>query len=137
VKKARKPAKRAAPKPRGRRKAVEKEEEKQEEDIEIDDGYGSDLYGDDEDRRMLAAMTDVQRENILYERGENRRRLKEQAEARRKFREAQQAEQADEEEEEEKPKAGRGTRSARHSAKAKAESAIADLTVSILSFCVC
>lgn len=39
---------------------------------EFDDGYGSDLMGDDEDRANLMAMNELQREMILAERAEKR-----------------------------------------------------------------
>ena len=37
-----------------------------------DDGYGSDLYKDEDDRRMLASMTELDREMILHDRAEAR-----------------------------------------------------------------
>lgn len=39
---------------------------------EFDDGYGSDLMGDEEDRANLMAMNELQREMILAERAEKR-----------------------------------------------------------------
>lgn len=41
-------------------------------DVEFDDGYGSDLMGDEEDRAKLMAMTELEREMILAERAEKR-----------------------------------------------------------------
>lgn len=55
----------------------------------MEDGYGSDLMGDEADRQTLAAMTQMQREKILYERGEARKAMRERLEAKRKFKEAQ------------------------------------------------
>ena len=40
----------------------------------LPDGYGPDLYGDEEDRARLEAMPETMREAELYERGEARRR---------------------------------------------------------------
>ena len=39
---------------------------------EFDDGYGSDLMGDEDDRANLMAMNELQREMILAERAEKR-----------------------------------------------------------------
>ena len=47
-------------------------------DADAGDGYESDLMGDDADRSRLAAMTEVERENELYERREARKRRDEQ-----------------------------------------------------------
>ena len=41
-------------------------------DSEIDDGYDSDLMGDDDDREKLEKMTELDREMILAQRGEDR-----------------------------------------------------------------
>ena len=41
-------------------------------DEDEDDGYGADLMGDEQDRAMLMAMTEIQREKILSERSEQR-----------------------------------------------------------------
>jgi hypothetical protein len=41
-------------------------------DDEFDDGYGSDLMGDEEDREKLMAMDELAREMILAERAEKR-----------------------------------------------------------------
>ncbi len=53
----------------------EKEEEGEEDEDELDDGFGSDCYGDEEDRVKLMSMSEMQREEILYERGEKRKEL--------------------------------------------------------------
>jgi hypothetical protein len=42
--------------------------------VHLPDGYGPDLYGDEEDRARLEAMPETMREAELYERGEARRR---------------------------------------------------------------
>ena len=42
---------------------------------EFDDGYDDDLMGDEEDRRMLNEMTEMKREQILFERYEKREEL--------------------------------------------------------------
>ena len=55
-------------------KPAEEEAEAPDED---DDGYGSDLMGDDEDRARLAAMTEMEREMELFERSEARDRRRE------------------------------------------------------------
>ena len=39
---------------------------------QFDDGFDSDLMGDEEDRAQLEEMTEAQREKILYERTERR-----------------------------------------------------------------
>lgn len=41
-------------------------------DSELDDGYGSDLYKNDEDREALEMLTELEREMILSQRGEDR-----------------------------------------------------------------
>ncbi len=51
------------------------EKEEGEEEDELDDEYGSDCYGDEEDRAKLMSMSEMQREEILYERGEKRKEL--------------------------------------------------------------
>ena len=55
-------------------KRAEEEAEAPDED---DDGYGSDLMGDDEDRARLAALTEMEREMELFERSEARDRRRE------------------------------------------------------------
>ncbi len=49
--------------------------EREEDEDELDDGFGSDCYGDEEDRAKLMSMSEMQREEILYERGEKRKEL--------------------------------------------------------------
>lgn len=44
---------------------------------ESEDSFDEDLYRDDEDRRTLARMTDMDRQAILYERGEKRNQIRE------------------------------------------------------------
>ena len=44
---------------------------------EYGDGYASDLMGDEADRARLMAMTELEREGELYERGERRTELQE------------------------------------------------------------
>jgi RNA polymerase-associated protein RTF1 len=51
-------------------------EEEEEEAIE-DDGYGSDYMGDDEDRERLAALPELEREQILFQRSEARQDMEE------------------------------------------------------------
>jgi hypothetical protein len=70
------------------------EEEAEEEADEDDDGYGSDLYGDDDDRARLAAMTDLDREMELFERSEARERRREARRNARLLQQAQRREQA-------------------------------------------
>ncbi|CAL8470100.1 g9642 [Coccomyxa elongata] len=53
------------------RKDAQESEQVSDED-EFDDGYGSDLMGDEEDRANLMAMNELQREMILAERAEKR-----------------------------------------------------------------
>ncbi len=54
----------------------EREEEEEEDDWEgEEDHWGSDLMGDQEDRKMLAAMSEIDRELILQERSEKVRLL--------------------------------------------------------------
>ena len=55
-------------------KPAQEEAEASDED---DDGYGSDLMGNDEDRARLAAMTEMEREMELFERSEARDRRRE------------------------------------------------------------
>ena len=43
---------------------------------QFDDGFDSDLMGDEEDRAQLEDMTEAQREKILYERTERREAMK-------------------------------------------------------------
>ena len=43
---------------------------------QFDDGFDSDLMGDEEDRAQLEEMTEAQREKILYERTERREAMK-------------------------------------------------------------
>jgi len=44
---------------------------------ESEDSYDAELYRDDEDRASLARMTDIERQAILYERGEKRNQIRE------------------------------------------------------------
>ena len=48
------------------------EEEQDSESSAFEDGYDEELYGDDEDRRRLEALPELEREMILYDRGEER-----------------------------------------------------------------
>jgi RNA polymerase-associated protein RTF1 len=65
------------------------EDASEEDASEEDDGYGSDFMGDDADRARLAAMTELQREDVLFQRAEqrnqvqDRRRLREETRARK------------------------------------------------------
>jgi len=52
---------------------------------EFDDGYGSDLMGDEEDRRTLLNLPESKRETIIAERYEKRRELKERWELKKKL----------------------------------------------------
>lgn len=63
------PSKAAANQPNSKRARAQQEEEESEGD---EDGYGSDLYEDDEDRDKLQAMTELDREMILADRAEKR-----------------------------------------------------------------
>lgn len=72
-------------------KAVEDEAESSDED---DDGYGDDLYGDDEDRARLAAMNEMEREMELFERSEARDRRREARRNKRLLKQSQRKEQA-------------------------------------------
>ena len=51
---------------------------------EFNDGFDEDLYGDEEDRRHLDSLPELEREEILYQRTEKRRELEERREAKRK-----------------------------------------------------
>ena len=51
----------------------------------FNDGYDSDLIGDEEDRRKLDAMTEKEREEEIYRRTEQRDLLKKQFEMRKKL----------------------------------------------------
>ena len=46
-------------------------------DNEYGDGYDSELVGDEDDREKLRAMTELQREQVIAERMDNRQRLQE------------------------------------------------------------
>jgi len=54
---------------------------------QFDDGFDSDLMGDEEDRAQLEEMTEAQREKILYERTERREAMKKRWEIEKKIRE--------------------------------------------------
>jgi len=54
---------------------------------EFDDGYGSDLMGDEDDRQTLLALPESKRETIIAERYEKRRELKERWELKKKLKE--------------------------------------------------
>eukprot|EP00455_Lapot_gusevi_P011122 TRINITY_DN15113_c0_g1_i1.p1 TRINITY_DN15113_c0_g1~~TRINITY_DN15113_c0_g1_i1.p1 ORF type:complete len:631 (-),score=187.00 TRINITY_DN15113_c0_g1_i1:62-1954(-) len=78
------------PKKKKGRKGASKKDQDEDSDsdaevFEADDGYGSDLYGDDEDRKWLDSLPAVQRESILFDRGEKRRQARERWEAQRKY----------------------------------------------------
>lgn len=60
---------------------------------EFNDGYGSDLMGDEEDRAKLMAMNELQREMILAERGDERDKERERLRNARLAKQAQQASQ--------------------------------------------
>lgn len=44
--------------------------QKEEEEF-FSDGYDADFYGDEEDRKRLAAMTEVEREAVIFERAQS------------------------------------------------------------------
>ena len=44
-------------------------------DEEFDDGFGDDLMGDDADRARLASLNELERETIMLERAENRKKI--------------------------------------------------------------
>ena len=81
------PAPGAAAAPSGG-EAGEEEEELSDSDAPVD-GYDSELYGDEADRARLLGMGELERENVLYERSQQRqealeaRRLKREAKSRR------------------------------------------------------
>ncbi|KAJ7534000.1 hypothetical protein O6H91_13G074900 [Diphasiastrum complanatum] len=54
---------------------VDKDDEDREDGSQSDLSYGSDLYKDEEDRRVLEGMTELQREMILHDRAEQRENL--------------------------------------------------------------
>lgn len=56
---------------------------------DFDDGYGSDLMGDDDDRARLAEMTELDREMELAERSERRDEIKERRQTARVLRQQQ------------------------------------------------
>ena len=60
---------------------------------EFEDGYGSDLMGDEEDRAKLMAMNELQREMILADRAEERDKERERLRNARLAKQAQQASQ--------------------------------------------
>lgn len=57
-------------------------------DDEAEDEYGPDLYKDDEDRYRLAAMTDMERQAILYDRGEERNAIRQRNQLKAQLRRA-------------------------------------------------
>eukprot|EP00798_Chlamydomonas_sp_ICE-L_P017800 gene17800-24175_t len=63
-----------------RRKGIQSESDYEsdgdDDDLGDEDGYGSDLYIDEEDRRKLEAMTELEREMILADRAEERDKLR-------------------------------------------------------------
>ena len=62
-------------------------------DGEFDDGYGSDLMGDDEDRLKLSAMNELEREMILAERADARDAARERLRAEKSLKQAQEQQQ--------------------------------------------
>ena len=64
-----------------------------ESDGEFDDGYGSDLMGDDEDRLKLNAMNELEREMILAERADARDAARERHRAEKALKQAQEQQQ--------------------------------------------
>ena len=44
-------------------------------DEDFDDGFGDDLMGDDADRARLASLNELERETIMLERAENRKKI--------------------------------------------------------------
>ncbi len=62
-------------------------------DGEFDDGYGSDLMGDDEDRMKLSAMNELEREMILAERADARDAARERHRAEKSLKQAQEQQQ--------------------------------------------
>lgn len=81
------PAKRRAS-AAGKRGAAQGEES---DASDFDDGYGSDLFGDDDDREALEKMTELEREMILAQRGEERDAAMERRRNAKMLRQAQQA----------------------------------------------
>ena len=62
-------------------------------DGENEDGYGSDLMGNDEDRMKLSAMTELEREMILAERADARDAARERQRAEKSLKQAQEQQQ--------------------------------------------
>eukprot|EP01050_Picozoa_sp_SAG11_P020420 SAG11_NODE_3438_length_2448_cov_1.520647_1_plen_608_part_00 len=59
---------------------------------EFDDGFGEDLMGDADDRATLAAMSEMQREEVIADRSEARRKMRERQETQRQIKAAQKRE---------------------------------------------
>lgn len=68
------------------KKESKDEDTSDEDDAEFHDGYGDDLIGDENDRMRLMAMTEVEREAILFERSTERQRKRERWELKQKLR---------------------------------------------------
>jgi RNA polymerase-associated protein RTF1 len=90
-------------------------------EAEFEDGLGVDLMGDEADRARLSAMTEKEREAILFERGERRQELQDRKEAKLAARAA-----AGKSSKQSKPTT-RGSRSAAKSEKQQKNAALADL----------
>jgi hypothetical protein len=54
-------------------------------DLQSSDEWGQDLMGNEEDRRYLSTLTEMERESILYERAQIRQRRQEKRELRRRL----------------------------------------------------
>lgn len=66
---------------RGGKRTVDTDsEDDPDEEAEFSDEFGSDLYGDDEDRARLEAMTELEREMILADRAEKRDKARQRRE---------------------------------------------------------
>eukprot|EP00753_Platysulcus_tardus_P003277 PLAT12348.2.p1 GENE.PLAT12348.2~~PLAT12348.2.p1 ORF type:complete len:685 (-),score=357.23 PLAT12348.2:57-2111(-) len=61
-----------------------------------DDGYGSDMIGDEDDRAMLDSLPEMQREMILAERYEQRRKKRERAALKRTLRQSKRSTRSEE-----------------------------------------
>jgi len=83
-----------APKKKKKEKKVQSssESESDESEAEFNDGFDADLLGDAEDREKLDGLTEVQREQILFERREKREALKRRWEIEKKIRQRARAE---------------------------------------------
>lgn len=117
----------------------QKEEEEGEDEEEGDDseqsldeiqsdGYQSDLMGDAADRAYINSLTAIEREQIMYERGENRRKIEERRAAQHELRELREhKKRSSNRKSKRKPSEGKLSKSRRVGDKRTASDALADL----------